>query len=97
MTPTETERIAAILLDFATKFAEQDEGEWWGYDSDLGDMQTEFKEAAAAIAEVVRVAREHEIHLLEVNTIGETSAQKIRDRITHRLAALRKPDGGEGQ
>lgn len=41
-------QIAVTLHDFAEKFAahhtEDGDDYWWGYDTNLGDMQAEFKE-----------------------------------------------------
>lgn len=47
-------QVANLLLAFANNFAEQDEdGNWWGYDTNLGDCKEAFELAIKRVKELL--------------------------------------------
>jgi hypothetical protein len=93
MTPTEAERIVAILKRLQTKTQLVAPGD---------DYLWLIAEAAAAIAEVVRLsnlntlAQLREDYLQHTTGTGFAEYRTLSMMLDDRITALRKPDGGEG-
>ena len=55
---TYQDRARLVLEELVTSFAEKDEqGEWWGHDTDLGNQEEAFDQALSELASIVEEER----------------------------------------
>lgn len=51
---TYQDRVRLVLVSLVTNFAEKDEqGEWWGHDTNLGNQEEAFDQALSELASIV--------------------------------------------